>query len=64
MENLIILCEQNSVCISRLLETMQTFLNPTLKPNGLSDLLLKNGSDFKKLKELLSGRTIIYNSRC
>lgn len=54
MEKLTVLSEQNNACISRLLQTMSTFLNPISKPDGLPKLRLKRDDDFKKLEELLS----------
>lgn len=58
MEKITILSEQNNACISRLLQTMSTFLSPTSKPDGLPELPLKSDDDFKKLEELLSKKTV------
>lgn len=58
MEKLMIISEQNHACIGRLLQTVMTFVNPTLKPDGLPELPLKSYEDFKKLEELLSEKTI------
>lgn len=58
MEKITILCEQTNACTSRLLQTMMTSLNPTLKPDGLPELPLKNDDDFKKLERLLSEKTV------
>lgn len=57
MEKLTILCEQNNACTNRLLQTMMTSLNPTLKPDGLPELPLKNNNDFQILEKLLCEET-------
>ncbi|KAM0732804.1 hypothetical protein ACS0PU_000965 [Formica fusca] len=44
--------------ISRLLQTMSPFTNPTSKPDGFPELPLKSDDDFKKLEELLSKKTV------
>lgn len=44
--------------ISRLLQTMWPFLNPTSKPDGFPELPLKSDDDFKKLEELLSIKAV------
>ncbi|XP_036144454.1 uncharacterized protein LOC118646192 [Monomorium pharaonis] len=58
IEKIMVLSEQNNACISRLLQTMSTFLNSTSKRDGLPELPLKNYDDFKKLEEMLSEKTV------
>lgn len=53
LEKITILSEQSNVCISRLLQSMSTLINPTSKPDGLPELPLKSDDDFNKLEELL-----------
>lgn len=57
MEKVKALCEQNNACISRLLQTTLTFLNPISKPDGLPELPLKSNDDFQKLEEILALKT-------
>ncbi|XP_071574726.1 uncharacterized protein [Temnothorax nylanderi] len=48
------LMEQNNASFVRLLNSLQTYMNPTSKPDGLPDLPLTTEDEFRKLELMLS----------
>jgi len=53
-EQIIVLLEQSNASSIRVLNSLQMYMNPTLKPDGFPDLPLTTDDEFQKLELMLS----------